>query len=89
MVHPVLYFPDVLLTLGSHHSASATVVPPTPEQIVMMKRRQTLEDRARIAFGDTGLTRKLRDWRKTRGFVLVGEEGARSAPRLIVEDEHG
>ena len=70
-------------------AASATVVPPTPEQIAIMKKREALENRARAAFGDIGLIEKLRDWRKNWGFILVGDEGARSAPRLLIKDEYG
>ena len=69
--------------------AIATVVPPTPEQMVMMAKREALENRARSAFGDIGLIEKLRDWRKNWGFVLVGEEGSRKPPRLMIKDEFG
>jgi hypothetical protein len=65
------------------------VAPPTPEQIIMMSKREALENRARTAFGDMGLIEKLRDWRKTWGFILVGEEGSRTAPRLLIKDEYG
>ena len=70
-------------------SAPATVVPPTPEQIIMMKKREALENRARAAMGDHGLIEKLREWRDRWGWILVGEEGGRGAPRLLVKDEHG
>jgi hypothetical protein len=56
---------------------------------MVMKKREALENRARTAFGDTGLIEKLRDWRENWGFILVAEEGSRSAPRLIVKDEYG
>jgi hypothetical protein len=78
-----------LAALGLTLPAAATVEPPTPEQIMMMKKREALENRARAAFGDTGLIEKLRDWRKTWGFILVGEEGSRRAPRLLIKDEYG
>jgi hypothetical protein len=64
-------------------------VQPTPEQIIMMNMRGVLENQARTAFGDFGLIEKLRDWRKSWGFILVGEEGSRRAPRLIIKDEYG
>jgi hypothetical protein len=79
----------VFLALSLIFPATATVAPPTPEQIIMMKKREALENRARAAFGDVGLIEKLRDWRKNWGFVLVGEEGSPRAPRLLVKDEYG
>lgn len=79
----------VIAVLGLTLPAAATVVPPTPEQMVMMTKREALETRARSAFGDIGLIEKLRDWRKTWGFILVGEEGSRKAPRLLIKDEYG
>jgi hypothetical protein len=78
-----------LATLGLTLPAAATVVPPTPEQIIMMNKREGLENRARTAFGDIGLIEKLRDWRKSWGFILVGEEGSTRAPRLLIKDEYG
>ena len=69
--------------------AAGTVAPPTPEQIVMMQKREALEQRARGAFGDLGLIEKLRDWRLHWGWILIGEEGSRKAPRLLIKDEHG
>lgn len=70
-------------------SAVARVAPPTPEQIVMMEKRQAFEAHARSAFSDHGLIEKLRDWRKHYGFILVGREGSSAAPRLLVKDEYG
>lgn len=64
-------------------------MPPTPEQIIMMGKREALENRARDSFGDIGLIEKLRDWRKNWGFILVGEEGSRKPPRLLIKDEYG
>ena len=55
----------------------------------MMQKRDALENRARAAFGDIGLIEKLRDWRQTWGFILVGEEGSRKPPKLLIKDEHG
>lgn len=55
----------------------------------MMARREALEHQARHAFGDIGLIEKLRDWRKTWGFLLVGEEASRKPPRLMIKDEYG
>ncbi|HEX8214813.1 MAG TPA: nuclear transport factor 2 family protein [Allosphingosinicella sp.] len=78
-----------LAALGLAMSAAATVVPPTPEQIVMMNKREALENRARAAFGETGLIEKLRDWRSNWGFILVGDEGSRRAPRLLIKDAYG
>lgn len=68
---------------------TATVVPPTPEQILMMKKREALENRARTAMGDHGLIEKLREWRDHWGWILVGEETGRGPPRLLVKDEYG
>ena len=78
-----------LAAIGLGSPASATVVPPTPEQIVMMEKRQALETRARNSFGETNLIEKLRDWRLTWGWILVGEEGSRKPPKLLIKDEHG
>ena len=78
-----------LAVLGLTLPAAATVVPPTPEQIIMMGKREALENRARAAFGDNGLIEKLREWRKNWGFILVGEEGPRRVPRLLIKDEYG
>jgi hypothetical protein len=78
-----------LAALGLAVPAAATVVPPTPEQIVMMNKREALENRARTAFGDNGLIERLRDWRKNWGFIVVGEEGSQTAPRLLIKDEYG
>ena len=78
-----------LLALGLAAPAAATVAPPTPEQIIMMQKRDALESRARNAFGEIGLIEKLRDWRKNWGFILVGEEASRGAPRLLIKDEYG
>lgn len=69
--------------------AVATVVPPTPEQIVMMQKREAFESHARTAFSDIGLIEKLRDWRKHYGFILVGKEGSSAPPRLLIKDEYG
>jgi hypothetical protein len=77
------------VALGLTLPAAATVAPPTPEQIIMMNKRAAFEDRARAAFGDMGLIEKLRDWRRTWGFILVGEERSRKAPRLLIKDEYG
>jgi hypothetical protein len=76
-------------TVALSAPASATIPPPTPEQIIMMEKRQAFEAHARAAFGDSGLIEKLRDWRQHWGFVLVGSEGSRAAPRLLVKDEYG
>lgn len=78
-----------LAAIGLGSPAAATVVPPTPEQIIMMEKRQALEYRARNAFGETNLIEKLRDWRQTWGWILVGEEGSRKPPKLLIKDEHG
>jgi hypothetical protein len=67
----------------------ATVAPATPEQLIMMNKRELLENRARAAFGDLGLIENVRDWRKTWGFILVGEEGSQRAPKLLIKDEYG
>ena len=75
--------------LAASAPAAATVVPPTPEQILMMQKREALENRARAAMGDTGLIEKLREWRDHWGWILVGEEGGKGAPRLLVKDEYG
>ena len=64
---------------GLATAATATVAPPTPEQIIMMNKQNALEGRARSAFGDIGLIEKLRDWRKNWGYILVGTEGRRRA----------
>ena len=88
-MHRPLHLCAALAALGVVVPAAATVSPPTAEQIVMMKKREALEDRARTAFGDIGLIEKLRDWRKTWGFILVGNEGGSSAPRLLIKDEYG
>jgi hypothetical protein len=77
-----------LAALGLTLPAAATVAPPTPEQLIVMKEREAFENRARAAFGDVGLIERLRDWRKTWGFILV-EEGPRRAPRLLIKDEYG
>lgn len=77
----------VALVLGV--PAAATVAPATPEQIIMMKKREALENDARAAFGDIGLIEKLRDWRKHWGFILVGEEGSRKSPTLLIKEEYG
>lgn len=69
--------------------ASARVAPPTPEQIVIMDKRQAFESHARTAFADHGLIEKLRDWRQTWGAILVGREGSAAAPRLLIKDEYG
>jgi hypothetical protein len=68
---------------------AARVAPLTPEQIAMMEKRTALETHARHAFGDSGLIEKLRDWQQHWGFILVGSEGSRAAPRLLVKDEYG
>jgi hypothetical protein len=78
-----------LVALSVSFPVAGTVAPPTPEQIIMMNKRQALESHARTAFGGTGLFEKLRDWRKSWGFILVGEEGSPRTPRLIIKDEHG
>lgn len=83
------YLSTALVALGVTWPAAATVAPPTAEQIDMMNKRSAFEDRTRAAFGDTGLIEKLRDWRKIWGFILVGEEGSRSPPRLLIKDEYG
>lgn len=70
-------------------TAAATVVPPTPEQIAIMHKREALENHARNAFADIGLIEKLTDWRRHWGFVLVGKEGSSAAPRLLIKDEFG
>ena len=70
-------------------AATATVAPPTPEQIIMMNKQNALELRARLAFGDHGLIEKLRDWRKNWGYILVGAEGSSAPPRLLIKDEYG
>ena len=85
----LLHLIAAIIGLSLTVPAAPTVVPATPEQIIMMKKRQALEDRARRAFGDIGLIEKLRDWRTTWGFILVGEEGSSNDPRLIVKDEYG
>lgn len=54
-----------------------------------MQKREAFEGQAREAFGDRILIEKLRDWRKNWGFILVGEEGAKAAPRLLIKDEFG
>ncbi|CAA9493793.1 MAG: hypothetical protein AVDCRST_MAG44-363 [uncultured Sphingomonas sp.] len=68
---------------------AASVAPLTPEGRVMLAKRNALEAHARTSFRDQGLIEKLQDWRKTWGYILVGKEGARVAPRLIVKDEFG
>lgn len=84
---PVAFAALAALTLSS--TAPSSVAPPTPEYIAMMKKRDALEYQARTAFGDFGLIEKLRDWRKTWGFILINQEGSRRAPRLLVKDEYG
>ena len=79
----------MILAFGVAVPVRATVVPPTPEQIETMKKREALENRARAAFGETNLIEKLRDWRQIWGFILVGEQGSRSVPKLLIKDEHG
>lgn len=69
--------------------SAASVAPPTPERLAMMEKRDALEYHARAAFGDTGLIEKLRDWRKTWGFVPIGQEGVRRVPKLLIKDEYG
>jgi len=78
-----------LSTLALSSPTAATVVPPTPEQIIIMNNREALANRARAAFGDIGLIEKLTDWRRTGGFILVGDPGSRKAPRLLIKDEYG
>jgi hypothetical protein len=70
-------------------AAGARVAPLTPEGEVMMEKRKTLEAHARTSLGDHGLIEKLRDWRKYWGFIIVGKEGSRLAPRVLVKDEYG
>jgi hypothetical protein len=55
----------------------------------MLAKRNALEAQARTSFGDQGLIERLQDWRQTWGYVLLGREGARTAPRLVVKDEFG
>jgi ketosteroid isomerase-like protein len=55
----------------------------------MMNEREAFENHARAAFGDTGLIEKLRDWRKTWGFILVEQDRSRRPPRLLIKDEYG
>jgi hypothetical protein len=78
-----------MAAVGVGIPSAGTVVPPTPEQILMMQKREALEYRARQSFGDFGLIEKLRDWRLTWGWILIGEEGSRKAPKLLIKDEHG
>ncbi|MXP42478.1 DUF4440 domain-containing protein [Altererythrobacter soli] len=85
--HPSLV--AALAALGLTLPVQATVAPPTLEQIIMMDKREGLENRARAAFGDIALIEKLRDWRRTWGFILVGEEGSQRPPRLLIKDEYG
>jgi hypothetical protein len=79
----------VLAALGLAFPASGSVIPLTPEQRIMMEKRQAFENLARTAFGDNNLIEKLRDWRNNWGVILVAEEGSRKAPRLLIKDEHG
>lgn len=69
--------------------AVADVAPLTPEGRVVMDKRQAFEAKARERLGDIGLVERLRDWRKFQGFVIVGSETARRAPRVIAKDEYG
>ncbi|HET7708714.1 MAG TPA: nuclear transport factor 2 family protein [Sphingomicrobium sp.] len=85
----IIRLATILAAIGMAGSGAATVVPPTPGQIAIMKTREALENRARTEFGDIGLIEKLRDWRRTWGFILIGDEGARRAPRLLIKDEYG
>jgi hypothetical protein len=77
------------IALGLAPPAAATVAPPTPEQIVMSQKREALENSARSAFGDVGLMERLRDWRKTWGYILIGQEDSPRPARLMVKDEFG
>ena len=69
--------------------AVADVAPLTPEGRVIMDKRQAFEAQARERLGDIGLVERLRDWRKFQGFVIVGAEGSRRAPRVLAKDEYG
>jgi len=76
----------VLLMPGA---ALADVAPLTAEGRIIMQKREAFENHARTRFGDNGLVEKLRDWRKNWGFIIVGREGSRHAPRVLVKDEYG
>lgn len=77
------------LALGMPSLAFADVAPLTPEGRIIMQKREAFERHVRTSFGDIGLIEKLRDWRKNWGFVIVGQEGARRPPRVLVKDEYG
>ena len=68
--------------------AFADVAPLTPEGRIIMQKHEAFENHARRSFSDNGFIEKLRDWRRNWGFVIVGEEGARRAPR-VRRDEYG
>ena len=55
----------------------------------MMDKRNAFEAQARTALADQGLIEKLRDWRRSWGFVIVGKEGIRMPGRVLVKDEYG
>jgi hypothetical protein len=55
----------------------------------MSTKREALESSARRAFGDVGLFERLRDWRKTWGYILIGREDAQRPARLMIKDEFG
>src|SRR5687768_3196843 len=65
LVREVASLCAAVAALGLTLPAGATVAPPTPEALIIMKQREGLENRARSAFGDIGLIERLRDWRKT------------------------
>ena len=69
--------------------AFADVAPLTPEGRIIMQKHEAFENHARRSFSDNGFIEKLRDWRRNWGFVIVGEQGARRAPRVLVKDEYG
>ena len=78
-----------LAVLAEPSVAYADVPPLTPEGRVMMDKQNALETTARNAFGDVGLVEKLRDWRKHWGFIIVGKDGSKAAPRVLAKDEYG
>jgi ketosteroid isomerase-like protein len=68
--------------------AAATVAPPTPEQRAMMAKRDWLENAAREQVGNE-VVERARDWRRSWGAILVGDERAGAPPRLLIKDEYG
>jgi hypothetical protein len=79
----------LLLTGLLPAAAGASVAPLSREGRIIQDQRQGFETHARTSFGDNGLVEKLRDSRKTLGFIIVGKDGSKGAPRVLAKDEDG